>query len=181
MRDDLLDHCKVRISIKGPLACQQLVQHNACRKEVGPCINRAALNLLGRHVFEGSDHRALGTGGLTRVLDSGHPKVGQLDASAGFNQQVSGLDVAVNNALLVRVVKRRQQALHDGQGLLQRVDITFVKMVFEVIALNELHHQVGHVQITVRVVHADDIGVLQARRRTCLCAKTHLVFGSGFV
>ena len=181
VRDDLLDQGKVRLGIKGPLARQQLVQHDACSEQISACIDRMALNLLGRHVFERANHRALGAGGLARVLNTGHTKVGQLDATAGFNQQIGGLDVAVNDALLVRIVKRREQVAHDAQGLLQCVDVPPVQVVLEVIALNELHHQVSDVQVTVRVVYADNIGVLQARCGARFSAKTHLVFGSCLV
>ena len=181
VRDDLLNHHEVRLALKRALACQQLVQHDASRKQISARVDRAALNLLWRHVFQGADHRALGTGGLTRVLNTGHPEVGQLDTPIRFHQQVGRLDVAVNNALLVRILKCRKQALHDAQGLRQRVDVAPVEVAFQVVTLYELHHQVGDVQVAVRVIHTDNIGVLQACCRACLGAKTYFVFVSFFL
>ena len=68
----------------------------------------------------------------------------------------------MNNFLAVRVAQRRQQLGHDAEGLLQRVHPAFVQVMLEVIALDKLHHQKGHVAVAIRVVNADDIGVLQA-------------------
>ena len=177
---DLLDSGEISVAVKRPLAGKQLVQQNSGGKNVGACIDGAALNLLRRHVLERSDHRPLRARGVTGVLDAGHTEICELDATTGFNQQVGRFDVAVHDALLVRVLQRRQQVGHDGQRLPQCVQLALVKVVLQVVALDELHHQKGDVTVSIRVVHADDIGVLQAGRRTRFCAKAHFVVCSGF-
>ena len=118
LADNLLDDFEVIGAIKGPAAGQQLVEHHACRKQIRTRVNGLALHLLGRHVFQRAHHGALGAGGIARILNSGHAKIGELGPAAGLYQQVGGLDVAVNNVLPVRVVQRRQQIAHDAQGLL---------------------------------------------------------------
>ena len=179
--DDFLNHGEVGVAIKRARARQQLVQHHTGGKQVGPGVNGFAFQLLGRHVFERSDNRALSTGSVARVLDTRHTKVCQLDASTGLHQQVGGLDVAMHNFLAVRVCQGRQQVAHDGQGLLEGVHLAMVQVVLEVLPLDILHHQKCDVAITVRVVYADDVGVLQARGRPGLGAKAHLVFSRGFI
>ena len=177
---DLLDDGKVAVAVERPLAGEQLVQHDAGRKQVGARVDLLALDLLGRHVFERADHRALGARGVARVLDPRHAEVGQLDAPIGFYQQIGRLDVAVHDVLPVRVVQRRQQVAHDAQRLLQRVALALVQVVLEVVALDELHHQESAVAVAVGVVNTHDMRVLQARRRARLGAKTYFVFGRRF-
>jgi hypothetical protein len=55
-----------------------------------------------------------------------------------------------------------------------------VEVVLEVVALDVLHDQEGDVAVAVGVVDADDVGVLQPRRRARLGAEAVLVFGGGF-
>ena len=53
-------------------------------------------------------------------------------------------------------------------------------MLLQVVTLHVFHDQKGGVAIPVRVVHADDIRVLQPRRRAGLGAKAHFVIGRFF-
>jgi hypothetical protein len=50
-------------------------------------------------------------------------------------------------------------------------------MLLEVVALDVFHHQVGGIAMALRVVHADDVGMLQTRSRTGLGAEARLVIG----
>ena len=180
LRNDALDDGKVAVAVKRSLPGEQLVQHHAGGEQVRTGVNGLALHLLGRHIFERSHHRALRAGNVARILDTCHPKVGEFDAPAGLHQQVGRLDVAVHDLCGVGIVQRRQQVAHHGQRLLQRVALALVQVVFEVFTLNKLHHQIRDIAVTVGVVDAHDVGVLQARSRTRLGAKTRLVFDGGF-
>ena len=86
MTHNLLNDREVGIAVKRPFSGEQLVQHNTHRKQVDPGVNRLALKLFWRHVFECANHRALGPGGLAGILDAGHAEVGQFDPAIGFNQ-----------------------------------------------------------------------------------------------
>ena len=181
MGHDFLDHGEVGVAIKRALAGQQLVQNDARSEQISPRINGSAFQLLGRHVFERANYRALGASHVARVLDARDAKIRQLDAPTGLHQQIGGLDVTVNNFLLMRVLKRRQQVPHDAHGLLKCVGAAFVKVVLEVVALYKLHHQKSNVAIAVRVVHTHNVRVLQAGSRPRLGAKAHFVVGRGLV
>ncbi len=179
MADDLLDDGKISVAIKRPFAGQQLIQHNARRKQIRAGIHGQTLHLFRRHVFEGADHGALCAGGFARVLNARHAEVCQFDAAVGFDQQVGGLDIAVHDVLPVRIVQCRQQLANHAQRLLQRIKFAAVQMVLQVFALNKLHDQIGHVIVAVRVIHADDVGVLQPGRRTGLGLEARLILHSG--
>jgi hypothetical protein len=91
------------------------------REQVGARIDLLPLHLLGRHVLQRADHAALRARGFAGILDAGDAEVGELDAPARLDQQVGRLDVAVDDALLVRVVERAEQVADDLQRLLQRI------------------------------------------------------------
>ena len=120
-------------------------------------------------------------GGVARILDARHAKVCQLDAPTGLYQQIGGFDVSVNNFLLVCIAQCRQQVAHDAQRLRQRVHLTPVEVVLKVVTFYKLHHQKCNVDVAVRVVDADDVGMLQTRGRPGLGTKTHLIFSRRFV
>ena len=144
-----MNHCKVGVAVKRALAGQQLVEHHASSKQVGPRVNRAAFQLLRRHVFEGADNRALRARGVARVLNTRNAKIGQLDSPIGLHQQIGGLDVAVHNFLLVCVAQRRQQVGHDAKRLRQGVDLALVQVMLQVVTFNELQHQKSNVAVAV--------------------------------
>ena len=179
LSDDLLDDFEIGGSGEGPMAGQQLIQHHPGSKNVGACVDNQALDLLGGHVFQRADHRALFARGVASVLDTGHSEIGQFDSPAFFNQQVCRLHVAVNHVLAVRTAQRGQQVFHDGQRLRQRIAFAVVEEVLEVFAVDQFHHQKGDIAVTARVVNADDVGVLQPPGRARLVAKPQLVVGSG--
>ena len=103
---------------------EQLVQHDAERVDIAARVHGDTAGLLGRHVLQRSDHVALF--GSVRLL-------GELLVVDGFgdaeiddfrngravvkrDEHVWGLDVAVNNALDVRVMSRFTDGREERQG-----------------------------------------------------------------
>ena len=117
--------------------------------------------------------------GVARVLHARHPEIGELDAPIRLDQQIGRFDIAVNNALAVRVVQGRQQIVHDPDRLRQAIAVSLIEVVLEIVALNQLHDQKGHVTVTAGVIDTDDIGMLQAGRGSGFNAEPMLVIGSG--
>ena len=103
----------VRVARKGSVAREQLVQHHAERKDVALCVEWFSRRLLWRHVSNRAEHNtcpcvACGphAGRIGRELgllsEFGQTKVGQLRVAVLGNQNVGGLDVAVQNPCSVR-------------------------------------------------------------------------------
>ena len=86
----------------------------------------------------------------------------------------------MHDVLPVGVIQRRQHVVRHTQRLRQRIPFTTVQVLLEVFPLYELHDQVGHVAMPVRVIDADNIRVLQPGRGSGFGTKTRLVFGRSF-
>ena len=83
------------------LAGEHLVHHAGQRIDVGAAVDLGgSAGLLGAHVCRGADHHVLAREPIALGLmdDLGDPEVGEQQV-VGLDQQVLGLDVAVDDAL----------------------------------------------------------------------------------
>ena len=78
---------------------------------------------------------------------------------------VRGLDVAVDDALGVRVVERGEDAVHHVELLVERLQELLVDGVPQVDALEQLHRHVEEAVLLPEVVHGHDVRVVEERRR----------------
>ncbi len=95
---------------------EQLVEHAGQRVQIAPCVDdTVAGRLLGAHVVRRANRdAAAGESSVTGVLD------GQRDTEVGHNRQptrehdVRGFYIAVDDALLMRVLKTTRDAGDDA-------------------------------------------------------------------
>ena len=164
-------------AFKGLDAGQQLVEDHAGGEQIGPRVHLQALHLLGRHVLQGADHRALGSRGIARVGDTGDAEITELDPSTGIEHHVGRLDVAVDDALLVREAQCRQQLAHDGERAIEGQPVADVELLLQVSAPHQFHDHEGHALIAAGVIDTDDVGMLKPSSGTCLRPEARLVLG----
>ena len=110
-----------------------------------------------------------------RVLHARDPEVGELGARLRIEHHVRRLDVAVDDAGVVREVERVAQLGHDAHGFLQVEALVRVEEGLEFLALDELHDEVGDFAFLAEVVHLDDVRVVQPRDRLGLAHEPHRV------
>ena len=125
------------------LAGQHLEQHGAEAVDVGPGVERAvAAGLLGAHVGRRPDAHA-GLGELVLVLGraerAGDAEVGDEGVAVAGEEQVLGLDVAVDHAVLVGVVQRLRRLAGDPERVLERELPLAPEPVAQALALDERH------------------------------------------
>ena len=92
----------VRLVERGP-QCQQLVQGRPQGVHIAPRVG-PAVEPLRRHVPQRA-HDVAGARQLVAVLGLGQAEVGDPDFALGVEQEVGGLDVAVEDALLVSILE----------------------------------------------------------------------------
>ena len=107
-----------RVALERHAAGEHLVEHDAERVDVGLRADAAAARLLGREVLRRADDRAdLGHLRIAGVRDA---EVGHLDAPVVAHEHVVRLDVAVHDAVLVRVAQPGEHLHGDRDGALGR-------------------------------------------------------------
>ena len=137
----------------------QLVERDPERVDVRPVIGQARrLHLLRRHVPAGAEQRA--THRVGRALEHlGDAEIGDLRAKAAAvvpDEDVVGLEVAMDDPVRVGVIHREEDVADDGPDLVERhLPAPASEVLREVLALDELHHDREHVLVLDEVVDPD--------------------------
>lgn len=164
-------------------AGQQLVQHHAEGEDVGPVVERFPLHLLGGHVRGRADARGRRAhAGDRRALSEalgelGHAEVGDLGPAVARDHDVVRLEVAVDDA---RVVRARQSVRDLRHQLDPRGHAAaFALPLGERLAVDQLHGQEVHVALVAGVVHRHDGRMIERRRRPRLPDEAGHALGIG--
>ena len=112
------------------------------------------------------------------IRDLGDAEVGHLHASVLTYQDVSRLDVAMDQPLPVRMPECLQHRKGDGHGFIGRQLAPFLEDVSQRASGEVFHDDVAGTVVVARVEDADDAGVAEPRGRYGLSLET---FGEGGV
>jgi hypothetical protein len=168
---------------QGMSAHDHAVEHDAHGPEVGAVIDRICAPLLGRHVRPGTDqhaierepgreqavginHRGIGEHIHRPVPAShhfGHAEIEYLDGAGVGHEDVGGLQVAVDDLVLVRAHQRAYHRHHELHGAAGR-QLAVADELAEGLAFEVLEHHEGHAAVLLDVVDDHDVLVGAARR-----------------
>ena len=156
----LVQHVGERFAAKHRPPRQQRVQQRAEAVEVGAGIDRPPLGLLGGHVFRRPQHVA--RGGQPRVAEEPRDaEVGKLHSAVGGQQQVAGLDVAVDHAPVVRVAECAA-GLDADPGHLAPVEMPpLPQLLFQAVANDQFHGIEQMPVLLAEAEQADDVRMVQ--------------------
>ena len=110
-------HRNQRVRLKGQLAGEHLKHHDAQRIDVAAGIGEGAAGLLGADVVHRADS-LVGDGLGGAAGKAGDAKIGDLDRPVGEQHDILGLDVPVDDSLVVRMLQRPQNLNGEVQRLL---------------------------------------------------------------
>ncbi len=169
--DVLVDDLPHVLSGERPLAGQQLVDHAPDRVDVRPRVGLLAAALLGRDVARRTEHLARVRQPVLERLElrvqPGQPEVDHLDhdrAVALFEEDVLGLEVAVDHARLVRRADRLADLRDDRERRLDVERRALGQRRAERPAFEQLHDEVGaDVLRHAVVVHGHDVRMPEPR------------------
>ena len=165
----------MRLPRKRPLAGEHLVEHHAEGEDVRTGVHRFPLRLLRRHVGGRPEHFAPvgdagGRGAVVVQRGVGEPReaeVEDLQRAGVGDEHVLGLQVAVNDALLVR----GDEAVQDLGGVAEHVGQLQApgrQLLSQRPALQQLTHDARRAVEQDEVVHREDVRVVQCRGRVRL-------------
>ena len=151
--------------LEGRAAGQQMIENRAQRIDVAAPAHFAALStgLLGRHEVGRAEHLAgHGDAGIA-VEPLGQAKIGDARLIGGrVNQHVRRLEIAMQDASLVRVMNRFGNELDVPRGF-RAAQWTVAHELREVLALDVIHREVMLAVVDADVVNGDDVRMLEQR------------------
>ena len=151
---------------EGVLARQHLVRHRRQRPFVAASVKVLLTHLLKRHIADGA---AAGHAEPLRVSQGRQAEIGHLDLARCVDEDVVGLDIQMQHAVLVRHLKRvRHRVEHSGDHVKRQAIVMVAQQLGERHALNVLHDQVRRGILNLEVVYRDDARVRQHGRRAGL-------------
>ena len=138
---------------------QRFVDHHPRGVHVGQLVRLHTCEQLGGHVERGALPDP-GIGLLFVGEPAGNAEVGE-DCSVNPEEQIAGLDVAVDDPLAVRSVERRQQVASQLSARVDGQASVLFQVVLEGFALQVFHHVEVEAVPLVDLVDRHDVGVPQ--------------------
>ena len=120
------------------------IEHHAQRVDIGGGGDRAARDLFGACVFRRQDIGCgvIGSGRRFLAEQFGDAEIEQFWAAIGGDENVGGLEVTVNDQMLVGVADGVADADHQPDALLER-GLPLTQPAVERDAVDEFHHEIG--------------------------------------
>ncbi len=152
-----------RVAGEGRPGGEHLVEHAAQRVQIAAGVHRPALGLLGREVGGGAHHRAgLGQVGLGAPGDGlGDAEVGHLHLTAGRDQDVSRLDVAMHHPVAMGEAQRRGHVRGDLRRSPRMQRTLGAHDLRQAAALDVLHDDEVGARLLAPVVDGHHVGVVE--------------------
>jgi hypothetical protein len=164
-----IEDAVVQAADKRLAARQELVAHRADGEDVAAGVDLLSRHLFRRHVIERADQHA----GLR------HPRLGQprnaeiqhLQDVVAVDHQVGGLDVAVDDARLVRVAEAGAQLRNDLELTKERNRRAALDDLAQRLPVDVLHGNKRLALVLADVEDGDDVGVTELGDRAGLACE----------
>ena len=153
-----------------------LEEHHAERIDVCAVIGFTAGHLLGCEVVRGAEqHADLRRPGFRQRARQ--TEIGDLHVTVGGDQDVLGLDVAVDDSGSARMLESSGNLLADTSDLLGAKDAAFCQDASKRLSVDVLHGHIRRGVLVAEVVDLHDVGVRQPRCISGFCAESRYEVG----
>ena len=148
-------------ALKGEVLGEHLVQHRADGVDVGAGVATTAADLFGGHVVGRAERRGeAGPGEAALRFVERDPEIEDLHFPVGGEEDVLGLDVAVNDPFGVQITERLRDLTGDVERAFVRQRRVRLDDAAERASVDVLHRDV-HPALLARLQHLDDVGVIE--------------------
>ncbi len=154
---NLVERGGKRIALEGLAPAEHLVDDDAGREDVGPVIRALAADLFGRHVVDGAHHHVAVR--QLRRHEPRQPEVEQLYAPVIGDEDIRGLDVAMDHVVRVRELEPLADLDRQIELVCQAQPIVAGHPALEILAVEILHREVGEALVLTEIVNGDDVAV----------------------
>ena len=170
-----------RQAVNGRLTNEQEVERVTEAVDIRPMIHLLRIHrLFGSHVAMGSEGRAvarqlmffLRDGNLPEVGQTGQSQVGNLDHPARSQQQITRLDVAMDDAFFVGVLKTASRLERVVHRKAKRQRTMPIHTTVQITPADVLHRHVTQVGRDFGIVRPNNVGVRQIAARPNFASKT---------
>ena len=110
-------------------------------------------------------HQGIGLGQRIGRRRHGDPKVRNFNVLIFINQDVLGLEIAVNNPMAVRSLNCRQYLFHNIHHLGERNGVILLDKGFQIGSFDVLHDHILHTMVRSHIIDADDMRIIELGRR----------------
>ena len=152
------------LALERRLPREALEEHAPERVDVGPAVDRAALDLLGRDVRDGADERPLTRQAADRGEVLRQAEVAQVGVVAGIrrpHEHVAGLHVAVDEPERVRRVERGGDLADERDRALGAQRALLPEQLAQVEPVDEAHDEVEHAVVLAHRERRDDVRLVE--------------------
>ena len=150
---------------------QAFVPDNTQRVHIGGRGCRLTGCLFGCQIL-GCTHHLTGSGQRNLVRKPSNTEVGNLHPVIRGDHQVTGLHIAVHEALSVRSSQRASRLRNKVQDAIRRQRAVALDDARQRLTRNQLHHQVCRVILFTVIEHIGNTGVVQERSMARLRTET---------
>ncbi len=150
---------------------EHLVEHRAAGVDVGAGVGAVVGDDLRREVGDGADQRPAGRG-RCGADGPGQAEVGDLDVAVGGDEDVLGLDVAVDDLGRVGGRQRDEHLLEQLERAVGRHRRFLAHEVAQRAAGDVLHDEIGDVAVAALVEDRDHVAVVELGGRLGLADET---------
>ena len=117
--------------------------------------------LFRRQIVGGSDHLTVPRVTLVVGHEGREAKIGNLAKAIGRHQNISRLDISMNQVLLVRIREPLGGLLDDVRGLLDRQSTTGANQPAKIGAWHIFDHQIVNITIFARIISTHQVGMIE--------------------
>jgi hypothetical protein len=166
-------HGHGRFGLVRKLPGDEFEQHHPQRIHIAAPIQRQPVGLLRRHIRRRADDHAAGQ---LAAQHAGDAEVAQVGVAVFIQHDVAGLQIAVDDALLVRVIQRQR---HLTQRLFQLIHLGLAAPdeLLQAAPGQIAHDDIGQALVLAVIVDGQDVGMFQVGDDIHLALETFVKAG----